>query len=91
MDYDKLKADLKAEAEEFAKGKTTDELAKWGFIHSYIANHMSTDLALVVATMREVLEERIESLRRLVWGVLIALVLGVIATMIAIILTRLIG
>ena len=87
MDYE----ELKAEAEEFAKGRTTDELARWGFVHSYIANHMSTDLALVVAAMREVLEERIASLHRLVWSVLIVIVLGVVGTMIAIVANILIG
>jgi len=87
MDYD----ELKTQAEEFAKGKTTDELARWGFVHSYIANHMSTDLALVVAAMREVLEERIASLHRLVWSVLIVIVLGVVGTMIAIVANILIG
>ena len=87
MDYD----ELKEQAEELAKGKSTDELARWGFIHSYIANHMSTDLALVVAAMREVLEERIASLHRLVWSVLIVIVLGVVGTMIAIVANILIG
>ena len=87
MDYD----ELKTQAEEFAKGKTTDELARWGFVHSYIANHMSTDLALVVKGMREVLEERIASLHRLVWGVLIVIVLGALGTMIAIVANILIG
>jgi len=67
--------ELKEQAEEFARGKSTAELAKWACVHSYIANHMSTDLAIVVGAMREVLEERIESLRRLVWGVLIVIVI----------------
>ena len=86
MDYD----ELKEQAEEFAKGKSTDELARWGFIHSYIANHMSTDLAVVVKTMREVLEERIASLHQLVWSVLIVIVLGALGTMIAIVANMLI-
>ena len=87
MDYD----ELKEQAEELAEGKSTDELARRGFIHSYIANHMSTDLTLVVAAMREVLEERIASLHRLVWSVLIVIVLGVVGTMIAIVANILIG
>lgn len=64
MDYD----ELKEQAEELAKNKGTDELAKWAFIYSYIANHTST-----------LLSERVENQRKLLWGILVTIALGVVA------------
>ena len=64
MDYD----ELKEQAEELAKGKSTDELALWAFIYSYIANHMST-----------LLSERIENQRKLLWSILVVIALGIVA------------
>ena len=63
MDYD----ELKEQAEELAKGKTTDELARWGFIYAYVSNHMSTFLA-----------DQIKRQDKLLWSILIVIALGVV-------------
>jgi len=56
--------DLVKEAEKLADAMEEPELARWGFIHSYVTNH---ELAMVI--------ERLSSLSKLVWGILLALVL----------------
>ena len=60
--------DLKEQAEELAKGKDTDELARLGFIYAYVCNHMSC-----------ILEERLKNQGKLLWSILVVIALGVIA------------
>jgi len=72
--------DLVKEAEQLAEGKTKGELAKLAFVYSYVANH---ELAMVI--------ERLSSLSRLVWGILLALVLGLGTAVIAMIFKSLGG
>ena len=56
--------DLVRQAEKLAGDMKQAELARWGFIYSYVANH---ELVLVI--------EKLASLSKLVWGILLALVL----------------
>uniref|UniRef100_A0A6M3MBG4 Uncharacterized protein n=1 Tax=viral metagenome TaxID=1070528 RepID=A0A6M3MBG4_9ZZZZ len=56
--------DLVKEAEKLAEEKTKGELAKLAFVYAYVANH---ELVLVI--------EKLASLSKLVWGILLALVL----------------
>lgn len=62
MSYKKLRA----EAEEMAKGKDTVQLAKMGFIYSYISNHEV-----------RILFERVEANTKVLWGLLITIVMAV--------------
>ena len=61
-DYDKLKE----QAEEMAEGKKTAELAKLGFIYSYISNHEV-----------RILFERVEANTKVLWGLLITIVVAI--------------
>ena len=61
-DYDKLKE----QAEDMAKGKKTAELAKLGFIYSYISNHEV-----------RILFERLEANTRVLWGLLVTIVVAI--------------
>ena len=62
--YDKFKE----QAEDIAADKSTDDLAKLGFIYAYIANHMTTLLA-----------EQIKRQDKLLWSILIVLAVGMVA------------
>ena len=57
--------ELKEQAEDMAKGKKTAELAKLGFIYSYISNHEV-----------RILFERVEANTRVLWGLLITIVVA---------------
>lgn len=76
MDHD----DLVKQAEKLAEGKKVPELASLAFIYAYVVNH---EMAMVM--------ERLSSLSRLVWGVLLALVLGLGSAVIAMIFKSLGG
>lgn len=78
-DYDKLKE----QAEEMAKGKKTAELAKLGFIYSYIANHQSTALAQSIDSLKELFTERLDAQGKLIWGLLITIILSIGLTVVA--------
>ena len=62
MSYKKLRA----EAEEMAKGKKTAQLAKMGFIYSYISNHEV-----------RILFERVEANTKVLWGLLVTIVVAI--------------
>lgn len=62
MNYD----ELKQEAEEMAEGRKTIDLARMAFVYSYIANQ---ELRIVF--------ERLGTLSKLVWGLLIVIVLWI--------------
>lgn len=78
-DYDKLKE----QAEDMAKGKKTAELAKLGFIYSYISNHRSTAMEQAIENIKELFTERLDALTRLVWGLLITIVLSIVLAVVA--------
>ena len=59
--------ELKEQAEDMAKGKKTAELAKLGFIYSYISNHEV-----------RILFERVEANTRVLWGLLVTIVVAIV-------------
>ena len=76
MDHD----DLVKQAEDLAEGKKMPELARLAFVYAYVGNH---EIAMVM--------ERLSSLSRLVWGILLALVLGLGSAVIAMVFKTLGG
>lgn len=76
MSYKKLRA----EAEEMAKGKKTAELAKLGFIYSYISNHEV-----------RILFERVEANTKVLWGLLVTIVVAIALAVVGAIATLCFG